>query len=161
MSSRHAGALFALLRQGLTLGVDYGTHSLEALLAVAETVEENVYAIDSFRRTGEGIEFALDNPPLRVGAFGAIRLAVDGTFVPPERVRWRAGEGREWRTADSVGPATPLWWAPGDRTEFAVLGTFGVDGRPSTVRLELRSTAIPPLVWFEFTETLEEKAPPP
>ncbi|MGA8303077.1 MAG: hypothetical protein WA691_03080 [Thermoplasmata archaeon] len=153
MGSRHVGEYLSLLRQGLTLGVQFGPHSVEALLWAAETVEEGVYEAGSLRRTPGGIAFALDNPPLRVGAFTSIRVLVDGRPIFPELVRLRAGGGSAWRASSSVGPGSALNLGPGDRTEFEVVGSFGKGAGPLTVRLELHTPAIPPLVWFEFSET--------
>ncbi|MGI0071379.1 MAG: hypothetical protein ACRECT_04840 [Thermoplasmata archaeon] len=161
MASRHVGGVLALLRQGLTLGIEYGTHSLEALIGVAETVEEGVYEPRSLRRTPHGLAFALDNPLLRVGAFTQLAIRVDGAEVRGGQVRLRPGAGAPWRTADSVGPDRPWALAPGDRTEVEVDGAFGEGARPVTVRMELRTPAIPPLVWFEFTESPREDAVDP
>jgi len=156
VGSRGLGEYLSLLRQGLTLGVQFGTHSIEALLWVAETVEEGVYEAHSLRRTAEGIAFALDNPPLRVGAFTSLQLRVDDAPVPGDRVRLRAGPGSPWRTAAAITPEASLPLAPGNRTEFEVVGTFGRGSDPITVRLELHTPAIPPLVWFEFNESPTE-----
>ncbi len=156
MARRHFSELLSVVRQGLTVGVEYGTHSLEALLWVAETVEEGVYESGSLRRTPDGISFALDNPPLRTGAFESLVVRVNGDAVPGEGVRLRAGPGAPWRTAASLSRERPLALGPGDRTEFALTGPFGDGPEPITVRLELRVPAIPPLVWFEFRESPAE-----
>ncbi len=158
MGSRHVGDVLSLLRQGLTVGVQYGTASVEALLWVAETVEEGVYEAQSLRRIPGGIAFAIDNPLLRVGAFTSLTLRVGSEVVPGDRVRLRAGPGAPWRTAATIVAGAPLGLAPGDRTEFEALGTFGHGGDPISVRLELRTPAIPPLVWFEFRDSPTEVA---
>lgn len=160
MTSRHLGEVLSVVRQGLTLGVQFGTHPLEALLWVAETVEEGVYEAGSLRRTEHGVAFALDNPPLRVGAFTHLGVLVDGAPVAGDRVRFRRGEGTPWRTAESLVPNAPWDLAPGDRTEFEIDGSFGEGGGPLTVRLEFRTPAVPPLVWFEFRESPTEAALP-
>ncbi len=136
----------------MTIGVQFGTHSIEALLWVAQTVEEGIYEPDSLHRTADGIAFALDNPCLRVGAFTELRVLVDGTVVPGDGVRLRRGAGGTWRTASSVTPETTWDLAPGDRSEFEILGTFGQGNNSITVRLEMTTRSIPPLVWFEFNE---------
>lgn len=161
MGSRHLGDVLSLVRQGLEVGVEYGTHSIETLLWIAETVEESVYEPHSLRRTAGGLAFALDNPLLRVGAFTSLVLQVNGVPVPGDRVRLRAGSGTPWRTALTVGSEAPLLLAPGDRTEFDVEGDFGRDPSEITVRLELRAPAIPPRVWFEFVEAPAEGGPSP
>ncbi|HTW39713.1 MAG TPA: hypothetical protein VMF04_02490 [Thermoplasmata archaeon] len=152
MGSHHPGGLLSLLRQGLTIGVQFGTQSLEALLWVAQSIEEGIYADGSLRRTPDGIAFELDNPILRVGAFSDLSLRVNGTQVPGDRVRLRSGEGTEWRLGSSIRRDAPWELRPGDRSEFEVQGSFGHDTDPITVRIELRTPAIPPVVWFEFTE---------
>jgi hypothetical protein len=153
VTKRDVASLISLLRQGLTLGVQFGTQSVEALLWVAQTIEEGVYVAHSLTRSSTGITFALDNPPLRVGAFTALTVLVEGAPVPGDRVRLRRGEGSPWRTAASIGPSVPFDLAPGDPTEFDLVGTFGRPGAKLTVRLELHNPAVPPRVWLEFTET--------
>ena len=152
MGSRHVGDVLALVGQGLRLGVEFGTHSLEALLWVAETVEESVYEPRSLVRRPDGIAFALDNPPLRVGAFAAITVSVNGAVVPGDAVLFRAGRETEWRPASRVTSSEPLFLGPGTRTEFRLRGDFGSGDAELTVHLELHEPAIPPRVWFEFTE---------
>ncbi len=152
MGSRHVGDVLSLVRQGLTVGVQFGTHSVEALLWVAETVEEGVYESHSLRRTPQGITFALDNPLLRVGAFTSIRMFVNRAVVPGDRVRLRPGPGSLWRTAASVARGASLSLIPGARTEMEVDGEFGAGDDVLTVRIELHTPAIPPLVWFEFDD---------
>jgi hypothetical protein len=154
VSDRRFGPLLSLLRQGLSVGVEFGAHSLEALLWVAETVEQSVYERGSLTRTPEGLRFWLNNPPLRVGAFSSLRVAIDGTHVPAERARVRGGPGLPWRTLTEISGERPLELRPGERTEVAVEGVPSAGVRELTVRLELQSTAIPPLVWFEFTDAL-------
>jgi hypothetical protein len=152
VGSHHPGGLLSLVRQGLTIGVQFGTQSIEALLWVAQTIEEGIYVDGSLHRTPDGIAFALDNPILRVGAFHELRVLVDGAPIAAEAVHFRSGEGADWRPADTIGPDTPWELRPGDRTEFDVRGSFGAGTDPLTVRLELRTRTIPPLVWFEFRE---------
>lgn len=158
MGSRHVGDVLSLVRQGLRLGVEFGSHSVEALLWVAETVEEGVYEAQSFRRVDGALEFALDNPPLRVGAFSALVVRVNGAEVPSDRVRLRPGPGTAWRAGSTVSANAPWYLTAGDRTEFRLIGEFGRGDAETTVRLELHVPAIPPRVWFEFSERPEEVA---
>jgi hypothetical protein len=156
VGSRHVAEVLSVLRQGLTLDLQFGSRSIEALLWVAETVEEGVYEAGSLRRTPEGFSFALDNPLLRVGAFTRLRVLVNGSAMPGDCVRFRRGAGFPWRTADSLA-ANSVWdLAPGDRTEFELVGRLGDAVSPITVRLELYTPALPPLVWFEFRENPTE-----
>ncbi len=148
-----------LLRQGVAIEVEFGTHSLEALLWVAETVEGSVYVPGSLHATSTGLGFCLANPPLRVGAFDSVAVAVDGRGIPPERVRFRKTDAAAWRRASDVGPPDPYVVAPGDSTEFGVEVPPGSIGRRATVRLELRSVAIPPLVWIEIADSVRPELP--
>ncbi len=152
-------ATLSLIRQGLTLEVEFGTRPLEALLWIAETIEESVYVPGSLARTPTGVRFALANPPLRVGAFGAVRLLLNGTNVPADRLRLRTGLAAPWRTAASVSRDAPLELAPGVPTEVAAETPPPAKG-PATVRLELESVAIPPLVWLEFSDEVRDGGPP-
>lgn len=156
MSERRVGPILSLLRQGFSLEREFGSHSLESLLRIAETVEESVYEAGSLSRTATGFRFALANPPLRVGAFGAIGLSLNGIAIDRSAVRFRGGPDDPWRQADGLDRAHPLLLAPGRRTEIEadvepsrLLGTL-------SVRLELESVAIPPKVWFAFRDALRE-----
>ncbi|HKN06199.1 MAG TPA: hypothetical protein VJ021_01150 [Thermoplasmata archaeon] len=160
MSDHRLGPALSLVRQGLSVGREFGMHSLEALLWVAETVEESVYVPRSLVRNAEGLSFMLANPPLRVGAFSSLRFWVDRVEVPSARVRLGTGSPRAWRTAAEISGAAPLELRPGEPTEVALdQVSTGVE-REVTVRLELQSVAIPPLVWFEFTEAPRTEASP-
>ncbi len=154
MSDRRIGPILSLLRQGATVGIDFGAHSLETLVRVAETVEAGVYRAGSLARTADGVGFVLDNPPLRVGAFSSVAVALDGRSVAPESARLRAGALRPWRGFHEVSADSPLELRPGVPTEFAVATEVVPSERRLTVRLELTSLAIPPLVWIEFTDVV-------
>lgn len=152
MSGRLVGPTLSLVRQALSISREFGVHSLETLLFLAETVEDSVYSRGSLRRSGDGLSFVLANPPLRMGAFSSLSARLDGVEVPPQETRIRSGVNGAWRTADAISRAAPLELRPGEPTEVA-LGRVGVGaGQPVTIRLELQSVAIPPLVWLEFTE---------
>lgn len=153
------GSLLSLLRQAFSLETEFGTRSIEALLWIAETVEESVYEAGSLACSSEGIVFNLVNPPLRVGAFGAVRLQVDGAPVDPSRLRLRSGPGTPWTTADRITPDSPWLLVPGGRTEFAADGPAPRIGRAVRLRLEWESLAIPPLVWFEFSDVARPGGP--
>ncbi len=158
MSDRRLGPWLSLVRQGVELELEFGTHSLEALVWIAETVEQSVYEPGSLLRTPRGIVFALANPPLRCGAFRGVRVAVDRVPVEPDRLRVRT-EGTPWRPASSISRGAPLALAPGIRTEFEVTADLPSTDRPLEVRLELDNVAIPPLVWFEFQAVARELSP--
>ncbi len=159
VSERRVGPLLSLLRQGLSLELGFGTHSLEALLWIAETVEEAVYHSGSLVRTPTGVAFRLRNPPLRVGAFHALRARLDGGDVPSDRLRFRHGEGEAWRTAASLSGDAPLVLLPGRPVEFAVDVAPAPASREPRIRLEFESVAIPPLVWLEFSDVLRTERP--
>ncbi len=160
VSDHRLGPALSLVRQGLSVGREFGMHSLEALLWVAETVEESVYVPRSLVRNAEGLSFILANPPLRVGAFSSLRFWVDRVEVPSARVRLGTGSPRVWRTAVEISGAAPLELRPGEPTEVALDQVATGVEREVTVRLELQSVAIPPLVWFEFTEAPRTEAAP-
>ena len=143
-----------MLAQGIRLAVQFGWRPLEEMTLMAELLEHEVYEHGSLS-WGEGsLRFTLRNPPLRMGAFSELRLWVDGTVFPPGDVEV-AVEGAVPRTVAGVGPASPLVLPTGRRTRFAVRCSRPVNG-PHRVRLELQSVAIPPTVWFEFTDHLRE-----
>lgn len=160
MSDRRFGSWLSLLRQGLSIERVFGRHSLEALVSVAETIEESVYERGSLARTPNGFSFRLSNPPLRIGAFSSLRLIVDDAPVTAERVRLRGGRGLPWRSTADISKEHPLALAPGDRIEFAVEDTLPEGAPELRIRLELQSTAIPPLVWFEFRDDLGDEDRP-
>lgn len=157
VSDRRFGSSLSLLRQGFSVERQFGLHSLEALISVAETIEESVYERDSLARSPNGLTFRLTNPPLRTGAFSSVRISVDGVWVPLERVRFRSARNLTWRSLRSLSAEDPLELVPGSRFEFTVEVAVAPHQKTCTLRLELQSIAIPPLVWFEFTDIL----PPP
>jgi hypothetical protein len=152
-------SILSLARQVLALGVEFGAHSLEALVWVARTVEESVYVAGSLARTPTGFRFALANPPLRTGAFSSVRVLVDGRPIPSDHVRLRPGPLAPWRTVSSIGPDRPLELRAGTPTEFEADWRLGPKPTPLTIRLELQSVAIPPLVWLEFRQVPKEGRP--
>jgi hypothetical protein len=159
VGGRRIGPVLSLLRQGLSLEREFGTHSLEAMLWVAETVEASVYEAGSLRLGPDGLSFALASPPLRVGAFATVRLSVNGAPVDPERVRLRTERAPEWRTSSDLDADRPVHLAPGERAEFLLLEPTVVVGSETTVRLDLTSVAIPPLVWVEFRDRVGSGGP--
>ena len=152
MHEHRISSLLSLVRQGIALEVGFGTRSLEALVDLAETVEQSVYAAGSLVRTETGLAFLLANPPLRVGAFRALRASVNAQVVAPDRLRFRPGAGTAWRTAATLGPERPLLLEPGRATELDLGGVEVPPSGRARVRLELESVAIPPLVWVEFDD---------
>jgi hypothetical protein len=153
MPRHRVEALVHLLRQGLAIEGQFGLHPIEAMVWVALTVEESVYRPESFVQTPSGVAFTLANPPLRAGAFSALRVGVDGRAPVPEGVRVRSPPGGAWREASGLSRSEPLELRPGEPIDFEVETALEGRGRPRTVRLELQSVAIPPLVWLEFTDT--------
>lgn len=156
VSDQRLDSWFSLLRQGLSVEREFGRHSLEALVSIAETIEQSVYERGSLARTANGFAFCLNNPPLRLGAFSSLHLILDEVPISPERVRLRSGPGRAWRELTDLSKEQPLDIGPGARIEFAVDGPFPEGMKDLGIRLELQSIAIPPLVWFEFTDILRD-----
>ncbi|MGA7861165.1 MAG: hypothetical protein WCB19_04850 [Thermoplasmata archaeon] len=148
-----------LLREGLSLISEFGLRSTERLAFVADFLERSVYAPKSLRGAPGGVGFTLLNPPLRVGAFSCLRVAWDGAFLPPERAFvLTEGHATERPLAD-ITLSRPIELRPGQRIEFRLTGIPADSGR-HRVRLELQNIAVPPLVWFEFADTISESAHP-
>jgi hypothetical protein len=156
VSARTVGQILSVVRQGLTLGAEFGPETVEALLWVAETVEESVYEPASLAEVEEGLSFALANPPLRTGAFSAVRVRLNGVASDPALVALRTRAGGPWRRADSISAETPIELRPGERIEVTVRTEPDPGRSPVRVRLELECPAIPPLVWLEFEEVPRE-----
>ncbi|HTP54614.1 MAG TPA: hypothetical protein VML94_06635 [Thermoplasmata archaeon] len=154
MRSASIGRMLSVARQGLQLGIEYGPHSVEALLWIAETVEESVYRVGSLRGDGQGIRFTLGNPPLRSGAFSAVRLLWNGVPVDPAAVQLCPGGSASWRTAASLSPGDPIELHTGEPIEVAAAVGLAPVGASVDLRLELECPAIPPLVWIEFRDTV-------
>jgi len=148
------GRALSVVRQGLELGLEYGPRSVESILWVAETIEESVYLAGSLVRSGGTVRFELGNPPLRTGAFSAARLVWERQPVPPARLRLRPDPRGPWRPADGITPDAPISLRAGVpiRVEAEVPGDDV--GSTVTVRLELESRAIPPLVWLQFRDVV-------
>jgi len=153
VSDHRIGSLLHLVGEAIRLELEFGTQSLEALAWIAETVEASVYVPHSLAKTPTGFRFALSNPPLRIGAFSSLLLRVDGTPVPLDRVRVRVGPDRAWRTTTQLDRVHPLELQAGSGLELEADWPLPEGSGPVTVRLELRSLAIPPLVWLEVRDT--------
>lgn len=153
MPAHRVEALLGLARQGIGIGLEFGPHALEAMVWVGLAVERAVYQPDSFVRTSRGLQFTLANPPLRAGAFSGLRVGLDGRTPAAEGVRWRDVSAARWRDATGITPGEPLHFRPGEPLVFDVTSPPVEAPRPVAVRLEFQSVAIPPLVWFEFTDT--------
>lgn len=157
MGARAARVDLRLVRGGISLGLEFGAHSLVGLVRVAEYLERSVYEPGSLRIVGDGIRFRLLNPPLRLGAFDRVRLLVGGAPVAPERAWVRArGEG-DFRALSTVDADRPLQLLPGEPVEFrCAVDPRPVAGEELRVRLELTCVAVPPLVWMEIRERATE-----
>lgn len=158
MGHSHLRVDLAVLRQGLHLALDFGLQPVEELARIAELLEHSVYEPGSLSSNGREVAFTLLNPPLRTGAFDAARIFWDGGATPVAGA-WAAGPGEAPRALATVGPDSPLLVPVGRRTRFG----FPQDGPAASgtrkVRLELHSVAIPPLVWFEFSDRVREDPP--
>jgi hypothetical protein len=144
----------ALLTQGVEVAVGFGVRSLEGLVDVAELLEHSVYEPKSLRRTSRGFAFTLLNPPLRMGAFSSIRVLWNDVAVDPNCVALSLPGGVR-RDLRSVGRDTPVTLPVGQRAHLEVTADR-VDRGRHRLRLELQSVAVPPLVWFEFSDDLIE-----
>lgn len=153
MTSHRLVLALSLVRQGFSVTHEFGVHSIEALLWVAETVKDSVYDPRSLVRSPEGLSFGLSNPPLRMGAFSSLKVWVDRVEVPPASCKVRVGTEPTWRTTAEISRASPLELRPGTSLEVALSVPTVPTDRPVTVRMELHNIAISPLVWFEFVDT--------
>ena len=161
MSPPHLGRDLSLLRQGISIGAEFGPHALVMLAQIAEIVEDSVYEPRSLRATPRGIRMVLQNPPLRVGAFASIQVQVNGVDIPSERARFRTNGLEEFRSFVEVSRNNPFTMIPGQRTEMELDLVEPPLKGPKTIHLSFRSVAIPPLVWFEFTDTVRSLEEPP
>jgi hypothetical protein len=148
-----------LLREGISLLSEFGVRSTERLAYVASFLEASVYARKSLHAVPGGAAFTLLNPPLRVGAFSSVRVAWDGTFLPPDRAFVRVEGHAVERPLSDIALPRPIELRPGQPIHFR-LADVPVSSGHHRVRLELQNIAVPPLVWFEFADTIHESAPP-
>jgi hypothetical protein len=142
-----------LLRESLSLIAEFGVHSTARLAYVADFLERSVYAPKSLHAVPGGVLFTLLNPPLRVGAFSSVRVAWDGTFLPGERAFLRPEGHSIERSLSDIDLSQPVELRPGQRMDFRLLDVPAASGS-HRVRLELTNIAVPPLVWFEFVDTI-------
>lgn len=140
----------SLLRQGASIGWEFGRHALVELARVAELVEISVYEKGSLRRIPDGVRFVLLNPPLRIGEFDRISIEWDGARVPVANWSVIAGSG-PGRSGATIDPNAPLELPIGVRTIFELQVSTSESGDHS-VRMELHNVAIPPMVWLEFSD---------
>jgi hypothetical protein len=153
---RHLGSDLGLVADGLRIGKQYGFHSLEVMAVIAWYLERSIYERGSLRSIPGGIAFDLRNPPLRMGAFRSVSLAWDGEPVPASVCAAHPIDRAAPVPFDSITADAPLELRPGNRVEFTAAIGMPSPG-PHAIRLELRSLAIPPIVWFELMDHV--KAP--
>jgi hypothetical protein len=153
MGLREIALDFSLLRQGLSIEHEFGPAALAELVRVARFLEQAFYEPASLVRTERGVAFTLLNPPLRVGAFGTARLLFDGVPLPRERCSFLPSGLEVSRRFSEVDRARPLILSPGRSVRFEMELEPPKPGRHE-VRLELKSIAIPPLVWIEIYDTV-------
>lgn len=159
MRTFHLRADLGLVRQGLRLALDYGVRPLEEMVRVAELIESSVYEHGSLTTAGREVRFRLLNPPLRMGAFSRIALRWDGAVILPSDAMIAPVDGRSGTRFSEISADRPFTIPIGRRTEVR----FETDRRESgvhTIRLELESVAIPPMVWLEFADRLTTSTPP-
>jgi hypothetical protein len=145
----------SLLRQGVEVAVGFGIRSLEGLAEVANLLEQSVYEPGSLARTPDGFAFTLLNPPLRMGAFSSVRILWNGHDVDPGIAAIRL-PGLPDRPLSGISVVAPVTIPVGSRTGFSVASREVARGRHH-LRLELQSVAVPPRVWFEFSDEMTER----
>jgi hypothetical protein len=151
------GVDLGLLRAGLEIGRGFGLHSLEEMARIALYLESAVYDRGSLRHVPDGIAFALHSPPLRMGAFQRASLMWDGELLPLADCTARPADRPAPARFDAIDRAHPLVLPVGGRIEFAARMP-PPDAGPHTIRVELESVAIPPVVWFQVTDHLRALA---
>jgi hypothetical protein len=156
--SRFLGSI-DLLRQGIAIMRDYGLRSADRLGRVAEFLERSVYEPGSLRATSDGVALILRNPPLRVGAFSSLRALWDGTPVAPHRAFVRRNGEVIDRPLSDVSAERPVNLAAGRKIFFRFVLDAPAVGE-HRVRIELQNLAIPPLVWFEFVDSVRPRENP-
>ena len=152
MSARHLRVDLSLLRQGVSVAFEFGAAALEELARIAEIVEHSVYEVRSLSRAANEVRFTLLNPPLRMGAFRAIRIYWNGDVVPAEGAFVQSGTEAE-RSLESIDQDHPITLEVGERHRFRFTPVRLADGA-QRIRLEFQSVAIPPTVWFEFSDLI-------
>lgn len=159
MGASHLRIDFGLLVQGLSLSWQFSLRTAGALAGLGELLERSVYEAGSLTRTPDGLSFSLRNPPLRMGAFSAIAVFLDGARVPNPNATLQESEAENPTSLDSVTIDRPIVIPVGRRTRFQ-LRVPSVSRGTHKLRLELQSVAIPPLVWLEFADVLSERSEP-
>jgi len=159
MGVRSLAVDFALLWEGVEIGEEFGFLSLEALARVGRFLEHAFYEPASLTYSPEGLSFALRNPPLRMGAFSQIRIFLDRIEVDLARASIRSEGSAEPTRLDQVDRDHPVVIPVGVISRFTLQGPALGPG-PHTIRLELQSVAIPPLVWMEITDVVREGTGP-
>lgn len=147
------GIDLGLLREGLQIGRGFGLHSLEEMARIALYLESAVYDRGSLRPIPDGIAFALHSPPLRMGAFQRVSLTWDGRLLPLVDCTAHPVDLPAPVRLDTIDRPHPLILPVGERIEFAAVVPPPEAG-PHTIRVDLESVAIPPVVWFQLTDHL-------
>jgi hypothetical protein len=145
------GVDLGLLRAGLAIGRGFGLHSLEEMARIALYLESAIYDRGSLREIPGGVTFALHSPPLRMGAFQRAQLHWDARPLAPGRCAAHPAGAPGPLPFDTITRSRPLVLPVGRRVEFSAEMEPPGPG-PHTVRLELESVAIPPVVWFQVTD---------
>ena len=153
--ARHLVQDVSLFRQGLSLLSEVGTHGLGEMVRTAEFLQRSVYEDGSFRVDGDGFAFRLLNPPMRVGAFHEVALAMDGRPIDPAESFVAEGTSPTLRPLATLSRERPLHLLPGQGARFRARCADLLPRQRHTVQLTLRNVAIPPRVWIRFTEELQ------
>ncbi|MCI4334155.1 MAG: hypothetical protein L3K04_00745 [Thermoplasmata archaeon] len=148
----------SLLRQGVVIGWAFGGRSLAGLVRTAELLQSNMLEPGSFFAAPDGLRFQIRNPPLRVGAFRSLAARVDGRTLPPDHAFIDVGCSGPERSFASVVAGAPVALPMGIRHGLRLCAVTPFGPGEHTVRLELRSVAIPLTSWLEFTERFERPA---
>jgi hypothetical protein len=96
-----------------------------------------------------------------MGAFSAVRVHFDGQRVPDDAA-WLHPAGASVETSlATVDREHPVALEIGRRTTVRLRLAELPGAGHHLVRVEAQSVAIPPLVWFQFTDDLHDATAPP
>ncbi len=135
---------------------EFGTKAITELARTASLAGLQVFERGSLKATPDGVRFTFRNPPLRMGAFSAIRVFWDRQRVPDADVTVQVRGSPPPTSLAKVKANRPFTVPVGQRTDFVLRLPTPAEGA-HRLRLELQSVAIPPMVFWESMELLSSR----